>query len=136
MDRPQQAHYSPRPDREWGRDSTMATDGSQALARALELHKGEKFDEAAALYREALAADAGNPRGLHYYGVLLLQTGEIEAATDMLARATAAAPDSPEAHNNYGVALREQGRTLDAVAAFRAAVALRPDQFDAQNNLA
>jgi tetratricopeptide (TPR) repeat protein len=119
----------------------MANDGANdgpgdAFTRALELHKAGQHAAAASEYRAALATYPGDARGLHFYGVLLLQTGEHAQAVELLGRAVAAAPQSAEVRNNYGVALREQGRRAEAIEAFQAVVALRPDQFDAQNNLA
>jgi tetratricopeptide (TPR) repeat protein len=107
-----------------------------AFARAVELHKAGQHAEAAAAYQAGLAAHPRDARGLHFYGVLLLQTGRTDEAVQQLSQAVAAAPQSGEVRNNYGVALRESGRRAEAIEAFRAAIASHPDLFDAHNNLA
>jgi type III protein arginine methyltransferase len=125
------AHFNPMTS-----DMAMTDNGANALQRAIEHHKAGRYDEAAAGYRAALAADPGNAKAVHYLGVLALQAARIDEAVEHLGRAVALSPSWPEAQNNYGVALREQGRAADAVTAFRAAAAALPTQFDPHNNLA
>ncbi|MDH3965955.1 MAG: tetratricopeptide repeat protein [Rhodospirillales bacterium] len=119
-----------RGSKEKGQQLTLA----EALAFALELHKGGHFDEAEALYREVLEAEPEQPDALHYLGVLSHQTGDGEAAVTLIERAIARLPDHADMHNNLGNVLSELGRLDEAAAAYRKVIALRPDDPDAYGN--
>jgi predicted TPR repeat methyltransferase len=108
---------------------------SEALAFALELHKGGHFDEAEALYRKVLEAEPEQPDALHYLGVLSHQTGDGEAAVALIERAIARLPEHADMHNNLGNVLSELGRLDEAATAYRKVIALRPKDPDAYGNL-
>jgi hypothetical protein len=68
-------------------------------------------------------------------GLLLVQSGDIEAAIPSFQLAVALRPDFAEARTNLGNALKELNRTDEAILAFEGALALRPDLPQARFNL-
>ena len=54
------------------------------LAQALSLHQSGRRAEAEAAYRALLAAGPGNAQALHAYGVLRHQSGDSEAAVELI----------------------------------------------------
>ena len=118
-----------------GEDEAQQLTLPEALAFALELHKGGHHDEAEALYRKVLEAEPEQPDALHYLGVLSHQRGDGEAAVALIERAIARLPEQADMHNNLGNVLSELGRLDEAAAAYRKVIALRPDDPDAYGNL-
>jgi protein O-GlcNAc transferase len=106
------------------------TDPRSAAQRAVDAglahHHAGRPAEAAALYRQALAADGDCDPALHLLGVLTLQAGQADQATDLLSRAIRLRPTSAEYRLNLGVALRALGRPAATV--YRSALALDPQQ--------
>jgi tetratricopeptide (TPR) repeat protein len=116
------------------------TDGQQmsipqALGLALSHHGAGRLAEAEQLYRQILAADPGNPDGLHLYGVLARQVGRADIAIDAIGKAILRNGAVPEFHNNIGIAYAQLGRLDEAVASYEQALALRPIYGEAANNL-
>ena len=105
------------------------------LAHGLAHHRAGRADQAAAAYRELLAADPGHADALNLLGVIALQGGDPAAAEALIRRALAVRPSVADYHSNLGEALRGQGRLDDAVDELRAAVACDPDHDDAFGNL-
>ena len=97
------------------------------LAQALSLHQSGRRAEAEAAYRALLAAEPANAQALHGYGVLRHQSGDSEAAVDLIGRAIALAPGMAECHFNLALAYFRVGRLHDATAAFAEAARLKPD---------
>jgi tetratricopeptide (TPR) repeat protein len=68
-------------------------------------------------------------------GVLAHQTGNQEAAIQLIQNALHLRPDLPEAHYNLGNAYRAHDKLNEAVASYREAVRLKPDLAEAHGNL-
>ena len=71
----------------------------------------------------------------HLLGLVLHQTGQSEAAAELLATAVANAPANPTYHVNRGVVLKALGQLEAAVASYEAALRLDPNLAVAQANL-
>ncbi len=108
---------------------------SEALDRALGLHKAGRYREALDAYRQVLAVQPANVEALTYGGVALLEVGRVGKALDALRRAVALAPDSSEAHGYLANALQVAGRLQDAEAGYRRALEIAPDDARTLNNL-
>jgi len=116
--------------------SDAAAASRAALERAFAHHTAGRLEEAAAGYREILAADPRHFDALHLRGVLALQAGRPADAVASIESALRVDSASAQAHNSLGEAYRRLGRLEDAAARFREAVALAPDSADALYNLA
>lgn len=106
------------------------------LEQAVARHRAGQLADAEVLYREVLAMSPAHPGGLHYLGLLGLQTGHLVAAEELLARAALAAPGDPVVHNNWGIALARLGRAEEAKRRFETAVRHGPGYADPLVNLA
>ncbi len=71
----------------------------------------------------------------HYFGLLLCQTGRVEAGLGHIERSVALNPDAAEFRNNLATVLKENGRADDAIEHFRAALALDPSYIQCYSNL-
>ncbi len=99
-------------------------------------YRCSRFDEAAALLRQATEAAPTYAEAHNSFGILLLETGQTAEARDVLERAVALRPDYANAHTNLGNALSESGMGEEAVAAYRKAIALDPYDLQAHHRLA
>jgi Flp pilus assembly protein TadD len=105
-----------------------------ALAAAVQHHQGGRLEEAAALYRQILAADPRHADANHLLGLIAFQRGRNEVAVDLIGRAIASNPSFPAFHSNLGNALNAMGRLNAALSAYDAALRLNPDFAEAHNN--
>jgi Flp pilus assembly protein TadD len=105
------------------------------LAHALSHHRAGRFADAETIYRRILERDMFHAVALNYYGVLAVQTGQLELAVKLLHRAVAANPTDPTCHCNLAEALRHSGQLSAAIASCRAAIRLDPKLAAAHNNL-
>ena len=62
------------------------------LSRANRHHGAGRLGEAETLYRSILEGEPGHAQALHGLGVLALQTGNADAAKDLITRAAKMAP--------------------------------------------
>jgi len=106
-----------------------------ALRRAAALDASGRSEEAAALYRELLTQNPGDPDVLNALALIEKRRGNATEAESLLRKAIAAAPRSHELHNNLANLLHAAGRLADAESSYRRAVALKPDSVEAQYNL-
>ena len=110
-----------------------------ATHRCVELglrhHGAGRFDEAEALYREALDEDPQNIDALHFMGVIALQRGDPARAAVLISQALSSNAANPPALNNLGLALAAQGKRHEALSAWLDALALHPDFQDALRNV-
>ncbi len=118
------------------------------LQQAIALHQHGKVAEAEAAYEQIIAAQPANAAALSLFGLLLLNTGRIDRAADVLARAVAANPADAAAQANLAAAskslaaaslnssaeLYRLGRFDEALTASRAALARDPDLIGAHAN--
>lgn len=114
----------------------------QAMDLAVQIHRGgirtkseQALGEARVLYERILDKVPDHPDALHFFGVLLHQTGEPERGEAMIRRAVEVRPDYVDAWNNLGNLLKEAGRATEARQAYQQATLLRPDHADALCNL-
>ncbi len=113
-----------------------AATAAASLARALQYHRSGKIGQAAALYRQVLAADPENPDALHLLGVTMHQNGEHRTAAEHIERAIAIRPGEAAYHNNLGSTLNGCGETDKAAAAYEQAIELDPAYAEALVGLA
>ena len=85
--------------------------------------------------RAALAIDERDARTHNSLGILLVDSGDMEAALGSFRKATEIDPNHARAWANLGNTLRTLGRFTEAVDATRQAVRAKPDYFLAWSNL-
>lgn len=116
-------------------ETAQAVSIEKALGFAIDLHRSGARDEAGELYRRILEVAPDYPDALHYYGLFLFHTGQIEAALGLIRRAIALDSDQPSMHTNLGNILANGGDLDAAMAAYHAAIALDSAHVDANSNL-
>jgi len=96
----------------------------EKLESALACHRRGELAEAAELYRQVLRLNPGKADGLYLFGCLAYQTGNFEAARDLLNRAIAAAGNQPEYHHALALALGALNDHESATASYQRVIAL------------
>ena len=76
-----------------------------------------------------------NADALNLLGVLMMQDGRVDLATDYFSQALSINANNPEFHSNLGLALHEQGNLSGAEKQYRKAIAIKDDYVDAYYNL-
>ena len=99
-------------------------------------YRCSRFDEAAALLRQATEAAPTYAEAHNSLGILLLETGHTAEARIALERAVVLRPDYANAHTNLGNALSAAGTDEEAATAYRRAIALDPHDPQAHHRLA
>ena len=99
-------------------------------------YRCSRFDEAAALLRQATEAAPTYAEAHNSLGLLLLETGRTDEAREALVRAVSLRPDYANAHTNLGNALSAAAEWADAVAAYRKAIALDARDVQPHHRLA
>lgn len=112
----------------------MTNTSESPLARAIALHQQGQLPEAAALYLEVLDAEPDNFDALHLLGVYAQQTGDNQAAYDLITRALGIDPQAAHAHTNLGIVLQQMQRHDDALQSHRKAIDIEPANQTALNN--
>ncbi|WP_207460818.1 tetratricopeptide repeat protein [Azospirillum sp. SYSU D00513] len=105
-----------------------------AVARANELERAGRLEEARAAWLRILDVDPRNAAALHRLGVLASRMGRMGEALSMLQKSLAIRED-PEAFLDFGAALGAMGRWDAALAAYGAACRLAPSSIDARYGL-
>jgi tetratricopeptide (TPR) repeat protein len=111
--------------------AALRTGAVESKNRGIEMARAGRFDEAIALFEQALRSDPGLAEAQAQLGAALLALGRDQEAAAALERAVGLDPGFADAHYNLGLLAHRQGRIEDAVARFEQAVALRPDHFEA-----
>ncbi|MHC5035297.1 MAG: fused MFS/spermidine synthase, partial [Planctomycetota bacterium] len=93
-------------------------------------------DDALALYRKALAIDAGNTRALNSLADLLIRRGALEEGVGHLRRVLDLEPDNAGALHNMGLVLSNLGRIEEAISYYKRALEVEPRHVKARCNLA
>ena len=106
------------------------------LVEAVRLHQAGRLDQAAPLYQQVLTLEPNNADALNLLGLAAQQTGQHQAAIELLRRAVAADSRQPAIHFNLGLALQMAGALEEAEASFRRALVLKPNDADTIGNLA
>lgn len=117
----------------------LTPEGAPALwvlyyARAIALHDLDRWDEARADFRRALALNPNQPHVLNYLGYSMVEKGEdLDEALQMIEQAVALAPDNGAIVDSLAWALFRLGRAEEAVAPMERAatlIATDPILFD------
>jgi predicted O-linked N-acetylglucosamine transferase (SPINDLY family) len=98
----------------------------QAIEAALAHHRAGRLAEAEMLYRQVLGAVPDHADALQLLGILAGQTGNLDAALELLGRAIVLEPAVAEHQYNRGELLRRAGRWDEAIASLDRAIALKP----------
>lgn len=104
-------------------------DADRLSEQAAVLATERRYEEAAALWQRALAADPRHFPSLFNLGFLYFNRGRPADAAPLLERAAALQPADFNTHYVLGSALLGQGRREDALRAWQAALAARPGHF-------
>jgi predicted TPR repeat methyltransferase len=104
----------------------MALD-EPVLETAIAAHKGGRFVEAEAAYRSILRRQPDNADALNFLGMLTCQTGNPQAAADLLQRSVEVDPANPHGWLNFGNVLLMTGAKDRARTAFEKATQLAPE---------
>jgi predicted TPR repeat methyltransferase len=115
--------------------ATPAADSQRTLRQAMQDHGAGRLSAAQVLYQQVLESEPDNADALHLLGVLRAQSGDHEAAAELIGRAVAINPAEPMFHNNLGNVLVERSRFDEAEASYMRAIELDPGRVDALNNL-
>ena len=107
----------------------------EALAIAVEHHRGGRLQAAEQIYRQILAVEPYQADAMHLLGVLAQQLGKHELAVEYITRAIALNETEAAFHSNLGEAYRALGSVPEAVACYRRALELKPDYAEAAYNL-
>lgn len=108
---------------------------AEAAELAFRLHTQQRFDESEILYKALLEANPDDQNVIHYFGVLMHQTGRRAEALELIERSLAADATVAAWHNNHGNVLLEAGRFEDAAAAYRRCTELDAANTDVLCNL-
>jgi len=106
------------------------------IQRATQLRRMQRFDEAVATARMAVAFHRSAARAHHALGMCLMKVAQFNQAADTFAEASRLDPAHVETWINRGVALKESGDLQGAEASYRHALALSPHDAVIHNNLA
>jgi tetratricopeptide (TPR) repeat protein len=104
------------------------------LQSAIELHQQGRLGQAEAIYLQLLETNPRNADALHLLGVIASQTGNNQAAVDLISQAIEINPNLADYHSNQGNALQELKQLEAAVASFDKAIELKPDYAEAYSN--
>jgi tetratricopeptide (TPR) repeat protein/SAM-dependent methyltransferase len=116
-------------------DRENIDEAAQLVRAAVGHHEAGRLDAAERLYHQLLARDPNHVAGLHFLGILALQTGRSRRAVELVSRVVDLNAALPEPHYNLALALEAEGRLGEATEHYRRAVALKPDYAAAHMNL-
>jgi predicted O-linked N-acetylglucosamine transferase (SPINDLY family) len=100
---------------------------TEAFAVAQRHHRAGRLAQAERAYRQILAADPGHAGSLQLLGVIAHQSGQSDAALDLIGRALAADPGSAAARINFANLLKDLGKLEQAITHYQRALDLEPD---------
>lgn len=106
-----------------------------AIDDAIRLHEAGRLPEAEKLYRSILDAEPGHSDAMHLLGVLLMQTGEYDAAVEKIRAAVAIEPDSALYQSSLAQVCYRIGNVSEAVELLEGVVARQPRSFQAYSDL-
>lgn len=108
----------------------------EALELAWQHYAAGRLPQSASLYRQIIQADSNQPVALHLLGLIEHQTGNGEAAVDLIRKAVTLQPKYAEAHHNLGIVLLRLNRLDEAAVSFQDASIAQPDYVEAYINMA
>ena len=106
------------------------------LARAIELHRQGRLEQASKQYRRILREQPRETQALRNLGTILLQQGDHRQAATLLGAAVTAGAQDPVTRYNHALALQELGDLDAAVAGYDRVLALDPRLLQAHYNRA
>jgi protein O-GlcNAc transferase len=109
---------------------------NRVLQEAIAHHRGGRYSEAEALYRQVQMMAPRNFDALHLSGLLAHQQGRVGDAVDLLARALRINPRSDACEIRLGSALITQGRPAKAEERFRTVLGRQPGLAEGWEGLA
>jgi len=109
---------------------------AEIASAAAELEEAGQLDQAAEMYRAAMAAGGPTPEYCFQLAELLYRLGDLHGARERYYVAIELDEDYVEARANLGCVLAELGQLDLAVAALQGALAFHPDYADAHYHLA
>jgi len=93
------------------------------------------MDQAAASFKQVIAAQPNSSEAYYNLGTLCLRTQKLAEARDYLERAVQLQPNYAEAWNNLGTIAADEGRSDEAVENFKHCLSLKPEYAVALVNL-
>ncbi len=115
--------------------TTLAIGASPHLTRGNAAAREGRLAEAEAAYRQAVAADATNPRAHQSLATVLVRRGNPEAALEHFGVAVRLEPENARAQSDLGVLLGEFGRNDRALENLGRALKLEPELVEARLSL-
>ena len=107
----------------------------QLLAYGLKHHRAGRLGEAERVYRRILELNPHHADSLHLLGMVAFQTGNCEAAAELISRAILQNGEDAMYFSNLGNVLQTQGRLEAAVDCYQRAIELNPASATAHGNL-
>ena len=114
----------------------VPTKSAAAFQQAVAIYRQGRLEEAEALCRKTLKADARHVGALHLLGVIRLRRRNPAGAVEAFDQLLKLQPRSPDVLNNRAMALFDIGKSEQALASLDSALALKPDYPEALNNRA
>jgi Tfp pilus assembly protein PilF len=107
----------------------------QALQAAWAHRSRGNISQAENICHQIIQVAPRNADALNLLGVLMMQDGRVDLATDYFTRTLTINANNPEFHSNLGLALHEQGNLSGAEKQYRKAITIKDDYVDAHYNL-
>lgn len=104
------------------------------LQHALSLHQRGALQQAGQAYRQVLQLQPQQFDALHLSGVIARQSGDAQAAFELISQAIAIDDRQAVAHCNLGAALQDLAQPAAALASYERAIAIKPDYAMAHHN--
>jgi protein O-GlcNAc transferase len=114
----------------------VTAETAQLYERAVEHHRAGRLSQAEAIYRQILELEPAHADALHLLGTLRYQSGDIQAALQLISCAIEFSGNQASYHTNLGNVSIAAGNPDAAVASFRRAIKLDPELAIAHYNLA
>ncbi|KAA3595638.1 MAG: tetratricopeptide repeat protein [Candidatus Scalindua sp. AMX11] len=104
--------------------------------RAFNQHEAGNFSTAVLLYHELLKMQSGHIDAIYLLGILYLQQGDLDKASEYIQKALLLNPEHSTAHNSLGTVLKKQGKYEQSIESYKRAIVLNPAYAMPHSNLA
>ncbi|UJP05899.1 MAG: tetratricopeptide repeat protein [Nitrosomonas sp.] len=108
---------------------------AQLIAKASQLQRSGKLEEAAKFYYTALQLNPDHPEALHGLGLVLRAQNDLDGALPLIQQAIILAPDRPDYYNDLGILFQERGELEKAISFHKRAIKVKADFTAAFINL-